>query len=223
MQNIFWTFASGGDIGAVMIQALVDVLVVFASIGLVAAVSQFLGRFFFNFLSGATGSTALPYMIATWFTYPGVLFHELSHALFAFITGAKIKRIALLRTVREDGSIELGHVEFIPSVNPVLRSFQQCMAAVAPSVTGLAAIIALIVFARDLCGSVWWAWVLWVYAMICLVFHSGMSRQDVYEAGRGAILVAVVLFCVFLCFPVDLLGAVAFLFANGIGAAAGGR
>ena len=34
--------------------------------------------------------------VANTLTFPGVMYHELSHALFAFITGAKIEKISMM-------------------------------------------------------------------------------------------------------------------------------
>jgi hypothetical protein len=64
------------------------------------------------------------------FVAPGVILHELSHALFCMVTGAKIKKIALFE--KEGGS-----VEHEPSKLPV---FGQILISFAPFVFGAAVI-----------------------------------------------------------------------------------
>lgn len=64
------------------------------------------------------------------FVSPGVILHELSHALFCIITGAKIKSISLFD--KEGGSVE-HEPSKIPIIGPILIS-------IAPFAAGVAAI-----------------------------------------------------------------------------------
>lgn len=64
------------------------------------------------------------------FVVPGVILHELSHALFCLLTGAKIKRIALFD--KEGGSVEHEQSK-LPVLGPILISL-------APFVAGSIAI-----------------------------------------------------------------------------------
>lgn len=64
------------------------------------------------------------------FVAPGVILHELSHALFCLLTGAKIKKIALFD--KEGGSVEHEQSK-VPVIGPILISL-------APFVTGSIAI-----------------------------------------------------------------------------------
>ena len=71
--------------------------------------------------------------IANTLTFPGVCYHELSHALFAFITGAKIKKIVLYHKQKDT----LGSVEMIPRGPLPLKWLQLSFSACAPVITGL--------------------------------------------------------------------------------------
>jgi hypothetical protein len=64
------------------------------------------------------------------FVSPGVILHELSHALLCFLTGAKIKSISLFD--KEGGSVE-HEPSKIPIIGPILIS-------IAPFVAGVTAI-----------------------------------------------------------------------------------
>lgn len=134
-------------------------------------------------------------------TFPGVVYHECSHALFAMLFGAKVTGMSVIPVREEDGSTTLGSVTFITRGSAPLRSLQMAMSAVAPAITGFAGMAALILLAFPACTA-WWHWVLAVYAFICLLFHSELSDQDVRTGRKGIPFLVVLLLLVFLIFPV---------------------
>lgn len=136
-------------------------------------------------------------------SYPGVAWHELSHALFATITGAKVTSISLRRRPAPDGKgYILGSVLYVPRGPRALRSLQMFLTGIAPAITGLAGMAAIAVLAFPNCTEIW-HWVIWIYLFVCLLLHSGPSSQDLKGVGAGAPLVALILFVAFLFVPFD--------------------
>lgn len=146
-------------------------------------------------------------LIEGYLTYPGVVYHELSHALFAFVSGAKVCSISLKRTPQPDGSCVLGSVSFIPRGPKVLQSFQKTLSGIAPVVTGMAAMAAMLAYAFPACTATWQT-VLCAYLFLCLLLHTDLSRQDLTNILSGLPLVLLVLLVVFMLFPFDVHAAV---------------
>ncbi len=110
----------------------------------------------------------------------GVVIHELSHAFFALITGAKIVEIALFKP--ENGT--LGHVLFQPRGNTFTRALQSSFSSCAPVVIGM--VIATLFLAKIFpVLSATWMSIVAIYFFVSVVFHMNMSKQDlkVYFTG----------------------------------------
>jgi hypothetical protein len=127
-------------------------------------------------------------------TFIGVVHHELSHALFAFITGAKIMEIKLFTL---NGGDSLGHVKFAPRGNWLFQSIQLCLASIAPMVTGFISLWLLYQYylVSSLSGV---GLVLFFYVCISILLHMRLSRQDISVALKG-LPVCFVLLVVFFC------------------------
>lgn len=123
----------------------------------------------------------------------GTVHHELAHALFAFLTGAKVVKIVPIRF----HGMELGEVDIIPRGNVFFRSMQQGMSAIAPVVCGCASLALLYVFVLPLC-QVFWQMLLVHVLAVSILLHMNMSGQDVRVAFKGLPGCIVILFLFFL-------------------------
>ena len=132
------------------------------------------------------------YYFSNYVLFFGVVIHELSHALFALITGAKITEIALFKP--DNGS--LGHVNFQTRGDPFLRALQLSVSACAPVVVG-SILLTLLIFKVFPVLSTTILWVLTIYAAVSVLFHMNMSGADLkcYFKGAGPILLVGLPFC----------------------------
>ena len=113
-------------------------------------------------------------------TFPGVWYHELSHALFAFLSGAKVDKIKLYE--KKDG--HLGYVIYTPRGKWVSRSMQLCMASCAPVVMGMLADAAIIWLIYAVTLPVW-AYILLGYLAVSILIHMDMSGADLKSYLKG--------------------------------------
>lgn len=125
------------------------------------------------------------YYFSNYVLFFGVVVHELSHALFALITGAKITKIALFKP--DNGS--LGHVEFQTRGDAFLRALQLSVSACAPVVVG-SILLTVLIFRIFPALSTTIQWILTIYASVSVLFHMNMSKADLkcYFKGAGPIL-----------------------------------
>lgn len=126
-------------------------------------------------------------------TFLGVVHHELSHALLAFITGAKIKSISLYH--EENG--HLGCVSYQPRGVLLLRSLQLSLASSAPVFIGIISEFFLIqlVLTKSLSGILT---TLVSYLILSIAIHMDMSFQDIKVYLKGTPGCFVILFLLFL-------------------------
>lgn len=188
-------------IPTVLFSALSDVLCIVAAIAIVAIASSLIEKAFKAIL-GQFVSDRTVFALEGYLTYPGVAFHEASHALFAFLTGGRNIKISLRREEVPGVGHVLGSVTYVPSANPLLGSVQRIASGVAPAFTGLVAMVAMLLFAFPACDQ-WWQWVIWIYLFICVLLHSELSGPDIASAIGGIPWIALILFCIFLIFPFD--------------------
>ena len=122
-------------------------------------------------------------MIANYVTFPGVILHELSHAVGAKISGAKIESIRLFEP---DGQ-SLGCVEY--SCRGKRRrdmAFQRALSSCAPVLGGFVCIHVFLAMA-NWAGPYWpLALMSWhgIFSMAC---HMDMSRQDMKSYIKGCV------------------------------------
>ncbi len=121
-------------------------------------------------------------------TYPGVVHHELAHALFARITGARIDRI----TLRPVGDT-LGSVQFTPRGTALRQALQLTLSAIAPVVCGTLTLALLMPRLLPWCQTLWQR-ALWGYWAVSVFFHMDLSPQDVRVALRGLPICALLIF-----------------------------
>ena len=205
MPNIIDAAQGTASLSGVAVCALLDVALVIVLVALTVIASRLLEKLAVSLIALVAGSGSAM-LIESYLTYPGVVYHELSHALFALVTGARVTKISLKRRPAPDGQgYILGSVQYIPRGGRVLQSFQLLLTGLAPSITGLAGMAAIATFAFPRCSATW-HWVIWIYLFVCLLLHSGLSRQDLKGVWAGAPIVVLILFVVFLLFPFDAVG-----------------
>ena len=200
MGNIIDVVRGTVKLGDVARTAALDVACLAGALAAVVLVSKLLEWLTVRAIAFVAGATSAN-VIAGYLTYPGVLFHELSHALFALLSGARVTGVSLGRVAASDGSgWVLGSVTFVPRGPKLLQAFQLALTGIAPSVCGLAALAALAHFGPGLCSKPW-HWVLLVYLFICVLLHIDLSQADVARILEGLPLVALAAFVVFLFVP----------------------
>lgn len=157
-----------------------------------------------SFLSGLLASTAGG-LVADYLTFPGVIHHELSHALLASVCGARVTRVVLFKIDHADG--QLGYIEYVPRGSRVLQNLQKTMSGVAPVLCGAITVSLFYVFVLP--GVSGWGMFLVWYLMVSIAVHMNLSRSDWRNAGSGLLAGATVFFLVaflfFLVSGVDLI------------------
>lgn len=138
------------------------------------------------------------------FVIPGVIVHELSHALFCLLTGAKIQRIRLFR--RDGGDV--AHLPSkIPFIGPLLITFAPLVIGliliillarlVAPDLSHIPAATSLgefpqflwlVVRATDWGQPMTW---LWLYFILAIGATAAPSWQDLKNSWWSLLLIAV--------------------------------
>ena len=202
MGNIFAVFAGEQDIITVLLYALFDVVVV---AGILAAVSMlgFALEWLFKKILGAVIGDKKVNVLEGYITYPGVAFHEGSHALFALLTGAKVVEFSLRRRPLEDGrGYVLGTLGIVNRGGPVAKAFQSTMTGIAPAITGTIAMVLMIALLFPILTE-WWQWIIVIYLFICILLHTGLSRQDLKNTLPGIPICLGTLFVIFLIFTFD--------------------
>ncbi|MBQ7678592.1 MAG: hypothetical protein IJT34_01915 [Butyrivibrio sp.] len=137
----------------------------------------------------------LGYWVILIITWPGVIMHEFAHALFALVTGARVTRISFLPEKTEGGYI-LGCVEYGTRGPFPFPAIQNTLSASAPTVVGLF-LSGLIMTCLDRVPGGTLQGVL-IYAALCMLCHSSMSKQDLKNYWRGVPVLFLLLFAGFL-------------------------
>ncbi len=117
--------------------------------------------------------------IRTYATYIGTVIHELSHATFAFFTGAKVNKITLI-----PHGATLGSVEYTPRGNKFLQGVQQSLSAVAPTLVGTALLYLMFSQVHPLLTEAW-HYVLFYYLALSILFHMDLSIADLRNFFAG--------------------------------------
>lgn len=175
--------------------ALLIPAVIFGMGLLVEGVGNLITRCLAVLLGGKTA-----FFIRNRLTFVGTVHHELSHALFALISGARVTRVELFR-VRGD---QLGCVEFYPRGNGFTRALQMTLASIAPVVCGTGSLCLLVWVWLFCCGEVW-QYALVGYLGISIFFHMNMSGQDVKNALRGMPFTVLLCYLIFFITKINLL------------------
>ena len=205
MPGIFDVLAGNAQLADVALNAAACVALVCVLLAAAILVSRLAEKLVVGVLSLVAG-TGLALVIECYLTFPGVVYHELSHALAALLTGARVTKISLRPRRSGDGYV-LGSVTYVPCGGRIRQAFQLFITGLAPSVTGLAGMAGMVLGVLPLC-TLMWQRVLWGYLFACLLLHTGLSRQDLHGMYAGAPIVLLVLLAVFLVVPFDAFGLV---------------
>lgn len=175
------------------VETLLVLLLLFAIGVIISGVSGMVGRI----IAGLIGGRAA-FIFRNNLTWPGTVHHEFSHALLAFITGAKVRKISLIPHGQA-----LGQVEYSPRGGRVIQSIQMSLSSIAPILCGMVTETLLVVKVLPLCDT-WWKYAILAYFVISIILHMTLSREDLINLRNGIIPTVFVLYCVFL-----IIGAVA--------------
>lgn len=132
-------------------------------------------------------------LIGNWLTFVGVIHHELSHALAAIITGAKIVSVDLFKP----SGNTLGNVVFQPRGNILLQSIQVSISAIAPVFSGIFSVYILLFKVLAMCNNLGQR-LLVIYFAVSILLHSTMSGQDIKIALKGLPICALIIFIIML-------------------------
>lgn len=145
-------------------------------------------------------SPIFAFAVANYLTFPGVMHHEISHALLGALTGAKITKINLFKP---NGN-SLGSVQMIYRGPWLFRCIQGCMSAIGPVVVGIVTCLLTWMYLLPVLNGGFGA-ILVYYLLFSIVLHMTMSSSDMLCFFRGA--VGVYIIALLICFlaRIDLL------------------
>jgi hypothetical protein len=123
-------------------------------------------------------------------TFVGTIIHEMSHALFAFITGAKVNKIKCFTFDKET----LGYVEYTARGNGLHRMVQHALTACAPVLMGFSVMPLFIGLAFGV-SNIGLKILFW-YCAVSVFIHMDMSVPDIKNYFRGYPIVLMILFAI---------------------------
>ncbi len=158
---------------------LVTALILTASIPILGIIAEFVNRLL-KFIIRKIFGARFTNILCNYITFPGTVHHELSHALLAFLTGAKIDHISLFKP---DGD-SLGSVEYHNRGFFVLRAIQDSMSAIAPILCG-AITSSAIIYVIHSCDIPIPAVIALIYILVSIILHMRMSTADIKIMWKG--------------------------------------
>lgn len=197
-----------------LIHAAISTAIIIIAVPLVGMLIEFITLEITRGLAKNIGvSTAL--FIMNGLTFVGTIHHELSHALYALITGAKVTKVEVFKP-QED---RLGCVEFVPRGNWFTKSLQLTLSGIAPTVQGFLTLCLLFWLFLTFVPHLWWTWAIFIYLGFSIFIHMTMSTADIKAASKGLPIVALIVFIVCFIFNFDLFGLMkdAYITLSGLG------
>lgn len=189
--------------------AVLSAIALFLAIVAVGLATQLAVRFVIRTI-GVILTPRLASIIVNVFTFPGVVHHELSHAIAASLSGAEVTEIKFA-DFKNKG--RLGYVTYMTRGSVLKQNIQRCVASTAPVVFGAVtlSLLALLV-TSDWIRPYTPVRALVFYLMLCVLVHMRLSRTDVTTAAAGAVPCLVAATLLFVAARVDLINpAVSFL------------
>lgn len=175
-------------VSGVILVALILSLVI---IGLILNLIEKMEFTFFCYFFGYKAA----FNIVNYVTIPGTIIHELSHALFAVITGAKVKEISFF----DNDKKTLGHVTYQAKGPFFLQAVQHSLTACAPIIVGLASFVLIsYLFLTTVYGTS--VQIFFIYLAVSIVNHSSMSIADLKLYFKGIWAVAIPLYAIIFIF-----------------------
>lgn len=173
-----------------VIFTLINTLILVMAIPLIGIAIDYLNKIILSFITNIFG-IRIAYIFANRVTFIGTVHHELAHALFALITGAKIIKINLFK-VQDD---TLGSVKFITRGNTLLKSIQLTMSSIAPVILGIISEYLLITKVVSNINNTILLWIIY-YIIISILLHMTMSTQDIKNALKGLPVCTVIIYII---------------------------
>ncbi|WP_290760699.1 hypothetical protein [Fibrobacter sp. UBA4297] len=181
-------FEGTAAVSGIILVALILSLVV---IGILLNLVERLEFAFFCYFFGYKAA----FYLVNHVTIPGTILHELSHALLATITGAKVNEVSFFD--RDKNS--LGHVTYQAKGPFFLQAVQHSLTACAPVIVGLASFALVSYFLLTTKGG-FWTQTLLIYLGISIINHSSMSIADLKLYFKGVWAPAIPLFVIIFIF-----------------------
>ena len=138
-------------------------------------------------------SVKMATIITMYLTFPGVMVHELNHALMCLVTGAKILKITLFHPDKQTGV--LGSVKYMTYGKPFKQRIQLSFISSAPVLFGY---IDILVLFRLLVyfNPNWLISTLMSYLIISIFLHMTMSSVDIKHYFKGALFILPVVYLI---------------------------
>jgi hypothetical protein len=175
-----------------MLDALISTILTLLIIPCISYVLNEVVKCIAKILSNIFG-TKIAYVILNFITFVGTIHHELSHALFAFITGAKIVKINAFKPSGDT----LGNVVFTPRGNKIMQAIQMTLSTIAPIITGICSIYLLYSKVLTICTKPYQLFIIY-YLIFSILLHMSMSKQDIKCAMKGLSICTVIIYLVYL-------------------------
>lgn len=161
-------------------------LVAMIVIGMIASAIEHITNVIISMFLG--GAFAL--VFCNYLTIPGTILHELSHAIVATLTGAKVTEISFF-----DIGLSLGHVNYRNRGNAFMRGLQDSLTACAPVLSGVIA-LALLWEKLSSGNNSTGITILLIYLIISVIDHMTMSIPDAINYFRGLWATAITIFLI---------------------------
>ncbi|MDD7403255.1 MAG: metalloprotease family protein [Butyribacter sp.] len=179
---------------------LYNALLIPAAVFGIGLIVEWIGGLLTTFLGMLFGGK-IAFFIRNRLTFIGTVHHELAHALFAWISGAKVTKVELFHVRGE----QLGCVEFYPRGNTFTKAIQMMLASIAPVVCGAVSLCVLSWFWCYRC-TLTWHYILTGYLMVSILFHMNMSSQDIKNAWKGMPLTMLICYIIFYVTKISFIG-----------------
>lgn len=144
---------------------------------------------------------SLTNLIFNYITFIGVIHHEVSHILFAVVTGAKVRNVKLFKVVSQTNS--LGSVSIITKGPRILRDLQSGLVAIAPMITG---IISIYIGLRSLTGKTSLVEEISIlYIVLSIFIHMMLSDADIKAYKNSCISITIIIWIIlYLVYMVEI-------------------
>lgn len=171
--NLFCNFGMIDGIAFLMTVLTVSVICVLSVI-IIGFCVDIIEKMEFRLLSFLFNSKTA-FLFCNYITWPGVVVHELAHALFALLTGADVQEISFHDSEK---SGRLGHVSYYTRGGYFRRLFQQSLTSCAPVIVGGFLVCCLLYALFYQIQSVIITVLVW-YLLVSVFNHMSMSRTDI--------------------------------------------
>lgn len=181
-----------------IISALVTTLVVVSAVPVIGYTIDKIVMVIIKLLNKLLGSRITEFIVNK-LTFIGTVHHELSHALLAILTGAKVIKV---NAVKHEGD-SLGSVSLVTRGPALLKSIQLSLTAVAPIICGAATSYILYIVLKTIEMEVYFK-VLITYSLLSIIIHMRMSKADLKNYIKGCWLISFILMVMLIVLKVDI-------------------